>query len=109
MAVVSSQRGDPMATQVDVDVAVIGSGFFAAALAINLLDRLPPTVTFGLVGPRVRPARGIAYATEFDGHLLNVPAGRMSLFPDLPEHFTDWLSRCAPSSGPEDYVPRRLY
>lgn len=91
------------------DVAVIGSGFSAVALSLNLLDTLPATAQVSLVGPKERQGRGIAYSTRLDCHLLNVPAGRMSLFADRPDHFVRWLAENGHAGGSDDFVPRRLY
>ena len=35
--------------------------------------------------------RGVAYSTPDICHVLNVPAGQMSLFEDRPDDFVDWL------------------
>jgi hypothetical protein len=43
------------------------------------------------VEPRANLGGGIAYSTEFDSHLLNVPAGNMSALPDDPDHFLRWM------------------
>lgn len=93
----------------DTDVAVIGSGFSAVALALNLVELAPPTARVSLVGARQRQGRGIAYATTADCHRLNVPAGRMSLFADRPEHFTRWLGENGHAATADDFVPRGLY
>lgn len=93
----------------DTDVAVIGSGFSAVALALNLVDLVPPTTRVSLVGARERQGRGIAYATTADCHRLNVPAGRMSLFADRPAHFTQWLRENGYAATADDFVPRSLY
>lgn len=91
------------------DVAVIGSGFSAVALSLNLLDVLPPKAQVSLVGPVDRQGRGVAYSTRLDCHLLNVPAGRMSLFADRPDHFVRWLAETGHAGGGDDFMPRRLY
>lgn len=91
------------------DVAVIGSGFSAVALSLNLLDVLPPTAQVSLVGPTERQGRGVAYSTRLDCHLLNVPAGRMSLYADRPDHFVRWLAENGHAGGSDDFLPRRLY
>lgn len=93
----------------ETDVAVIGSGYSAVALALNLVDLLPPTTKVSLVGKAAVQGKGIAYSTKAECHLLNVPAGRMSLFADRPNHFTAWLGgQGYPWTG-NDFVPRRIY
>lgn len=91
------------------DVAVIGSGFSAVALSLNLLDLLPASARISLVGPAAGLGRGIAYSTGEDDLLLNVPAGRMGLFADRPGHFVEWLAETGFPAGPDDFVPRRVY
>ena len=56
-----------------------------------------------------RMARGIAYGTRCDQHLLNVPAGLMSALPDEPTHFLDWLRAVDPSAHAGTFAPRRVY
>jgi uncharacterized NAD(P)/FAD-binding protein YdhS len=54
-------------------------------------------------------ARGVAYTTSEDVHLLNVPAGRMSADPDAPADFLDWLVRRQPEANAETFARRSLY
>ncbi|SOC45959.1 uncharacterized NAD(P)/FAD-binding protein YdhS [Rhizobium subbaraonis] len=93
----------------DTDVAVIGSGFSAAALAINLVNRLAPTARVSLVGRKAKWGRGIAYSTRADCHLLNVTAARMSLFADQPDHFVQWLSQNGYAQAGDEFIPRQVY
>ena len=93
----------------ETDVAVIGSGFSAVALSLNLIDLLPPTAKVSLVGKAAGQGRGIAYATKAECHLLNVPAGRMSLFADRLNHFVSWLAEAGYPWASDDFVPRRIY
>lgn len=92
-----------------VDVAVIGGGFSAAATIINLMEVLEPQQTIGVVGRTAGLGLGTAYGLADDIHRLNVPAGRMSLFPDRPSHLCDWLRSNGPEYGAEDFIPRRLF
>jgi len=69
-------------------VVVVGGGFSGAVSAAQLLRH-----GFGARGGRVivvnrsgMMARGVAYGTNSDQHVLNVPAGRMSAFEDDPTH-----------------------
>jgi len=54
-------------------------------------------------------ARGVAYSTREDVHLLNVPAGRMSADPDAPADFLDWLRLRQPEASAETFARRSLY
>ncbi|WP_244475299.1 FAD/NAD(P)-binding protein [Rhizobium sp. Leaf341] len=75
------------------DVAIVGSGFSATAVGVHLLQSLPASASIAVVGDDPAFGRGTAYRTEFHLHRLNVPAGRMSLFPDAPDHFLQWLEQ----------------
>jgi uncharacterized NAD(P)/FAD-binding protein YdhS len=52
---------------------------------------------------------GVAYSTGEAVHLLNVPAGRMSAWPDRPNDFVDWAARRHGPVQPTDFLPRRWY
>jgi len=54
-----------------------------------------------------RFAPGLAFGTRCEHHLLNVPAGSISAFPDRPSHFLDWLRTHAPDAQPGTFAPRR--
>jgi uncharacterized NAD(P)/FAD-binding protein YdhS len=91
------------------DVAVVGSGFSAIALTINLLRYLPPSASVAVIGDDPGFGRGTAYRTEFYLHRLNVPAARMSVFPDQPDDFVDWLRRRGKAVFAEDFASRGDY
>ena len=74
-------------------VAIIGGGFSGAITAVHLMRILPadhPILIFERGGP-IGP--GLAYSTDVAAHLLNVRAANMSVFPDDPAHFENWLRR----------------
>jgi uncharacterized NAD(P)/FAD-binding protein YdhS len=73
------------------DVVVVGSGFSAIAMVCNLLELLPREAKLAVIGDDPGFGRGTAYRSELYLHRLNVPAGRMSLFPDRPDDFAHWL------------------
>ena len=85
-------------------VLIIGGGFSGSALAIQLATRGIASV---IVESRCRPARGAAYSTDDDAHLLNVPAGKMGLFPAEPAAFADHVED--DGLGPQDFVSRRRF
>ncbi len=62
-----------------------------------------------LVDPRPAPGLGLAYSAPRPEYLLNVRAGRISAFPDKPQHFVEWL-RAKGLPGDEDvFYPRQTY
>ncbi len=77
-------------------VAVIGAGFSGTMVAIHLCRVLPPERPVFLCDRSGQFARGLAYATSHPDHLLNVRATNMSAFPEQPDHFARWLTRCGP-------------
>ncbi|MFR0691921.1 FAD/NAD(P)-binding protein [Enterobacterales bacterium AE_CKDN230030158-1A_HGKHYDSX7] len=90
-------------------IAIIGSGFCGTALAIQLLRTARGPLRLSLINRSGRLARGLAYGTRSASHILNVPAERMSLFPDQPSDFLDFARRQMPEAKPGDFLPRRFY
>jgi uncharacterized NAD(P)/FAD-binding protein YdhS len=96
-------------------VAIIGGGFSGAMTAVNLarLAKRPLHVT--LVNGQRPLGRGVAFGTRRIEHLLNVAARNMSAFPDLPDHFLQWLrTRSEFDIVPERdlrerFIPRLIY
>lgn len=91
-------------------IAIIGAGFSGAATAIHLLTRYgqkPFQVT--LINRHANLARGVAYGTHSPAHWLNVPAGRMSLFPDREDDFLEFARITDASITASDFVRRSLY
>jgi len=90
------------------DIAIIGGGASGTLLAVSLLRRARAPLRVLLVEKTGRVGPGLAYSTERPSHLLNVPAARMSAFPEDPEHFLRWARRGGPGTGPGGFVRRRL-
>jgi uncharacterized NAD(P)/FAD-binding protein YdhS len=94
----------------DSVIAIIGCGFSGAMVAVHLA-RLAGTAPLRIVlvekGPRF--ARGLAYGSPCERHLLNVPAGLMSALPEEPTHFLDWLQGREPAAHAGSFAPRKLY
>lgn len=96
----------PLAAGIDagpLPVAVIGSGFSGAMVAIHLAASLPPDRPV-LIVESGAICRGPAYGTANAGHLLNVRASNMSAFPRQPDHFDRWLDSSEAASPSEVQV-----
>ncbi|KQV81908.1 FAD/NAD(P)-binding protein [Rhizobium sp. Root1220] len=91
------------------DVIVVGSGFSAIAVTCNLIERLPGSAAIAIVGDDPGFGRGTAYRTELYLHRLNVPAGRMSLYPGRPRDFVDWLESRNKRLQESDFASRSDY
>lgn len=100
-------------------IAIIGAGFSGSLVAAHLSRIAPRGTEIALIekAPR-QQGRGVAYGTELACHLLNVPAGKMSAFPDDPDHFLRWARTRQASLlrppwvvdvGAESFLPRRAY
>lgn len=86
-------------------VAIVGGGFTGAVTAWNLArsDRDLHVVVFE---PRPRLGGGLAYDTDDPVHRINVPAARMSIDPERPDDFADWLAETGyAGTDPEASAP----
>ncbi|WP_176705744.1 FAD/NAD(P)-binding protein [Rhizobium grahamii] len=91
------------------DVIVVGSGFSAIAVVCNLVEHLSDTASVAVIGDDPGFGRGTAYRTELHLHRLNVPASRMSLFPERPLEFVKWLEGHERSLQGSDFASRNDY
>lgn len=96
-------------------VGIVGDGASGALVAAQLLRRGGPRRIL-LCGGASAVGRGIAYATPWPMHLLNVPAGNLSALPDDPDHFVRFLGHPPPGVGtlgsaadPRTFAPRMTY
>jgi len=91
-------------------VAIIGGGFSGSMLAVELLRHSDRNCSVVLIERGPVPGRGVAYGTQFEGHLLNVRARNMSAYANDPGHFVKWAQRHYSSSvKPDDFLPRPVY
>lgn len=100
-------------------IAIVGAGFSGTMVAVQLLRQAKQPLTVYLIEANQRQVgRGVAYGTDQDCHLLNVPAANMSAFPDEPTHFFDWAkakesellkSNWVTEVIPASFLPRRVY
>ena len=96
-------------------IAIVGAGLSGTLVAANLLRLATVPVRVVLIDRKLLPGRGVAYGTLCPDHLLNVPAGRMGVWADEPDHFLRWLRAHQGEPGvpehvePGDFLPRCLY
>src|SRR5580692_9368915 len=88
-------------------VAIVGGGAAGVLAAIHL-RRSKPDAQITLIDASGRPGTGAAYGTNDHTHLLNVPAPRMSAWPNDHDHFTHWLDQRAVTPA-ESFAPRLAY
>ncbi|HAV71353.1 MAG TPA: pyridine nucleotide-disulfide oxidoreductase, partial [Stenotrophomonas sp.] len=69
------------------DLAIVGGGAAGVLVALQALRHAQRPSRIVLFEPASVLAEGIAYATPWPEHLLNVPAGKMSGLPDQPADF----------------------
>ncbi|MCA9879576.1 MAG: FAD/NAD(P)-binding protein [Thermomicrobiales bacterium] len=97
------------------DIIVLGAGFTGSALTAHLCAIASPGTRLLLAGNET--ALGLAYGAAAPTHLLNVTAGRMSMYPDRPDDFVQWLTAhdLAEEQAiqgvplPERFIPRAIY
>ena len=91
-------------------LAVVGAGLCGVAFFMHLARQLRGRQGMGLeliiINRQNSFAKGVAYGTHSAAHLLNVPAGRMSLLPEEPSDFLAYLSEQGLPSDPVAFVPR---
>lgn len=93
-----------------LSIAIVGAGAAGTLLAARVLRSVSdPSVVVRLIDPSLTTGRGLAYSTTDWKHRLNVASGKMSAFPEDPEHFTHWLEEQGEDANPASFAPRALY
>jgi uncharacterized NAD(P)/FAD-binding protein YdhS len=92
-------------------VVVIGAGASGSLTALHLARaarRRESRLDVVLLDPSLHRSRGTAFGTTDPQHLLNVPAGGMSVLPEDPGHFVAWRARQHPElmTEPGVFAPR---
>ncbi len=99
-------------------MAVVGSGASGILTTIQLIEQAGDVDIKGRLRIQVFDrdgdlARGPAYGTLHDCHILNMRASTMSMYADRPEHFCDWMNVQFREDGGavsgDAYVPRSRY
>ncbi len=95
-------------------VAIVGAGFSGTVLAARLLQAA--TALHVVLVHRSRSdaqanslGRGLAYGTQSDAHLLNVPTGRMSAFAEDEDSFLRYLRDTGHAVTGGSFVARHRY
>lgn len=91
-------------------IVIIGGGWSGTLTAIQLLEK-SKTLSVKIINSGQPLGLGVAYSTTEEEHLLNVPAGKMSPFPNNPTHFIDWLVKNGHSAKNLEgqFIPRLVY
>ncbi len=100
---------DAPAVQEGRSVVVVGGGWTGLTIATRLLATGEADLRVTIIerGPDV--GRGVAYGTFDPEHILNVPASDMSIDPENPRDFLNYLEDHGKGVPPERFVSRRLY
>lgn len=97
--------------QLPFSVLIVGGGFSGAMLAYQLLRR-DPKLDLAIVDSGATLGHGLAYSATSLSHVLNVPAGNMSAFPEEENaaHFLKWARRNHdPRVREGSFLPRVVY
>lgn len=93
-------------------VTIVGGGFSGSMTAAQLL-RQANLASFPLhvilVERTGTVGEGVAYGTQEDVHLLNVPSGRMSAWADKPDDFASWVEHRYGVDDRAAFVPRKWF
>lgn len=91
-------------------IAIVGGGFSGVVTAVHLLRAgLGGPARIVLINRSGRMARGVAYGSRTEAHVLNVAAGRMSALADDEESFLRFARARDARFDSGSFVPRRLY
>ncbi len=91
-------------------IVIIGGGLSGTLVATHLMkSKQQEDLQVILIERAPKFSRGFAYSTNSPKHFLNVPAAKMSAFPDQPEHFLNWARKYDSSIEASSFAPRMLY
>lgn len=90
-------------------IVIVGGGVSGYLLLMNLLKLQKTAAEIVLLEKESLERVGLAYSTNEDFHLLNVPAAGMSAFPEDRAHFVNWLLDNGYDYPPQAFVPRKIY
>ena len=94
---------------------IIGGGVSGTLVAAQMLRLAKAPLRVALIERSAVVGRGVAYGTESPDNLLNVPAAKISVLADEPDHFLRWVSERVGRTGfptevsPGDFLQRSLF
>jgi len=89
-------------------LVIIGAGFSGILTFYRLLNSAQRKYNRIILIDDGKPG-GVAYGLAGEGHLLNVPAGRMSALVEDRNHFLQFARYMLPKVEAADFLPRRVY
>ena len=96
-------------------VIIVGGGLSGTLVALQLAGNKDVEIVLLEKNPQMI-GRGVAYHYDFTHQPLNVTADGMSLYPDQPNHFVEWLlnnhfryNHILPTVSPKTFVPRKIF
>jgi uncharacterized NAD(P)/FAD-binding protein YdhS len=96
-------------TKKQLPIIIVGGGFSGTLTAIHLSRRLAHVPIFLFEEGR-EAGPGLAYQTAESVACLNIPAGKMSAFADLPDHFLDYARKVSGRNvRAGEFLPRSIY
>lgn len=104
-----------MTNALPTSVAIVGGGFSGVMTGVNLARLSQRPLRLTLINQHRPTARGVAYGSRRNEHLLNVAARNMSAFPEMPDHFMQWLRTRSEFDTVRDrelrerFIPRMIY
>jgi uncharacterized NAD(P)/FAD-binding protein YdhS len=105
-----NNNSNPAAFDAEKAVAIIGGGLSGALVALQLLQRAKLPLRISVIEPRAELGKGVAYSTSSPSHLLNVRAGNMSIFPEEPLDFLEYLRATGSAEpSPKAFIERRRF
>lgn len=93
-------------------LCIVGGGFSGAMTAANAISCAGTrglAMRVVLIEERAQCGLGVAYSTQCEDHVLNVPCARMSAYADKPDHFLEWVTRRTGDADGKRFLPRRLF
>jgi uncharacterized NAD(P)/FAD-binding protein YdhS len=96
-------------------IAIIGGGFAGTMTAVHLMKQANMPLNIIIINTRFPLITGIAYATHYPGHLLNVPVESISALGKQESHFFNWLHQhndfknIPAHTLKKSFAPRKVY